>query len=190
MALTYTPETQVDQLCPDFKLTGMDHNTYQLSDFFNVEVLVFLFICNHCPYVQAIEDRIIALAKKYKKQQIDKNPSYVQFIGICSNDSSEYPEDSFESLRSRWKEKNYDFPYLHDPTQATAQTFGAVCTPDIFVYHKQRLAYRGRLDDSWKDPSKVKRQELDLAIQSLLRSTPLSFQPVPSMGCSIKWIEK
>lgn len=184
MALTYTPESQMGRQCPDFKLTGMDHKNYQLSDFSNIEILVFLFICNHCPYVQAIEDRIIALAKKYKEQQ------RVQFIGICSNDSSDHPEDSFESLQAKWREKNYDFPYLHDPTQVTAQSFEAVCTPDIFVYHKEKLAYRGRLDDSWKDPEKVQRQELDLAIQSLLSSTPLNFDPIPSMGCSIKWLKE
>lgn len=183
MALTYTPEPQIDQPCPHFKLTGMDHKNYQLSDFSKSEILVFLFICNHCPYVKAIEDRIIALAEKYKDQP------RVQLIGVCSNDPSSHPEDSFESLQSRWREKNYGFPYLHDPTQVMAKSFEAVCTPDIFVYHKKKLAYRGRFDDSWKDSQKVQRPELDLAIQSLLNATPLNFEPVPSMGCSIKWIE-
>ena len=182
MALTYTPETEIDQPCPDFKLMGMDKKTYQQEDFSHQSVLVFLFICNHCPYVQAIEDRIIALAKKYQ------GDDRVEFIGICSNDSLHAPEDSFEELKKRWLEKNYAFPYLHDPTQVTARAFGAVCTPDIFLYHHGKLAYRGRFDDSWKDPNQVERQELDLAIQSCLHSTTLGFEPIPSMGCSIKWI--
>ena len=176
MALTYTPEAQIDHPCPNFTLKGMDQD-YQLSDFSHKDILVFLFICNHCPYVQAIEDRIIALASKYKK-------SPVQFIGICSND---HPDDSFKSLQTRWREKNYGFPYLHDPTQQIAKAFGAVCTPDIFVYNQKKLFYRGRFDDSWKDPKKVQKPELDLAIQCLLNSKPLSFTPRPSMGCSIKW---
>ena len=183
MALTYTPEAQMGQSCPDFKLTGMDHKIYQRNDFSDREILAFLFICNHCPYVQAIEDRIIALAKKYRELEEQR----VQLIGICSNDSANYPEDAFDSLQSRWKEKQYHFPYLHDPTQVTAKSFNAVCTPDIFVYHRGKLAYRGRFDDSWRDPHKVQRPELDLAIQSLLHSTPLPFEPIPSMGCSIKY---
>ena len=184
MALTYTPEAQMGQICPDFKLMGMDGKMYQRDDFSHRDVLVFLFICNHCPYVQAIEDRIISLAGRYGEEE------RVQFIGICSNDSSDHPEDSFESLQSRWREKNYGFPYLHDPEQVAAHSFGAVCTPDLFAYYKEKLAYRGRFDDSWKDPQKVRRQELDLAVQSLLNETPLSFEPVPSMGCSIKWIKE
>ena len=159
----------------------MDERHYQLKDFKNKDVLVILFICNHCPYVKAIEDRMIALSKEYLKES-------VQFIGICSNDPVDIPEDSFEHLQARWRTKAYGFPYLHDPSQVTAQNFKAVCTPDIFVYYKERLAYRGRFDDCWKDPKKVQRPELDWAIQSILNLKPLDFVPNPSMGCSIKWI--
>jgi hypothetical protein len=143
-----------------------------------------MFICNHCPYVKAIEDRLITLAREIKSFG-------GQVVGICSNDGVNYPEDSFANLKKRWTEKSYGFPYLHDETQSVAKSFGAVCTPDFFVFNKDRkLRYRGRLDDSWKEPQKVTRQELLLATKSIAQTGELSisFDQTPSMGCSIKWL--
>jgi len=124
---------------------------------------------------------LIQLAASY-------SPEDVQFVGICSNDSTDYPEDSLENLFQRWKEKKYSFPYLVDKTQEVAKNFGTVCTPDIFVYDQERkLVYRGRLDDSWKNPSQVDRQELREALDQLLSNQKIKGEQIPSMGCSIKW---
>ncbi len=183
MALTYTPEAELGERCHDFSLSGVDAQTYSLQSFAESKVLVLMFICNHCPYVKAIEDRVIALGRFFRKSE-------VSFVAICSNDPKEYPEDSFENLKLRWKEKSYPFPYLHDATQKVARTFDAVCTPDFFVYGSdRRLAYRGRLDDNWKDASKVKSEDMKKAIQGLLQGQKTISPQYPSMGCSIKWIE-
>src|SRR5689334_14516577 len=104
MALTYTPPGQLGSKCPDFSLPSVDGKHFQLSDFKAAPVLVVAFICNHCPYVQAIEDRLLELAREWKT-------AGVALIGICSNDSTDYPEDSPENLKKRWQEKQYGFPY-------------------------------------------------------------------------------
>lgn len=182
MALTYTPAPEIGAACPDFSLMSVDNKPYSLSSFKGHKALIIMFICNHCPYVKAIEDRLLSLAHEFKGKP-------VQFVGICSNDGENYPEDSKENLFLRWKEKKYPFPYLHDETQVVAKDFGAVCTPDFFVYNeKNQLAYRGRLDDSWKDESKVTQFELKEAIKSLLNGRAPASQQNPSMGCSIKWL--
>jgi peroxiredoxin len=167
--------------CPDFRLPATDGKTYGKGDFAASPVLVVMFICNHCPYVKAVEDRLLALVREY-------SPRGVQFVGICSNDAVTYPEDAFDRLRERCEFKAYGFPYLHDESQAVAHAFDAVCTPDIFVYDRdRRLAYRGRIDDSWKDPAKVTRRELAEAIDALLTGKRPSAEQHPSLGCSIKW---
>ncbi|MCB0361791.1 MAG: thioredoxin family protein [Bdellovibrionales bacterium] len=181
MALVYTPSAKLGWECPPFLLKSVEGDLVQREDFKASKVLVVMFICAHCPYVQAIEDRFISLASSFFKGE-------VQFIGICSNDWEEYPEDSPENLLHRWKEKNYSFPYLIDSDQSVARLFGAVCTPDIFVFNSERqLTYRGRLDDSWKDASKVRREDLREAIQATLQNLPIPGEQIPSMGCSIKW---
>lgn len=182
MALTFTPFPDLGNDCPDFHLPGVDGKKYSLADFPQGQPLVVMFICNHCPYVKAIEDRLIQLGQDLKKQN-------VPVIAICSNDEKSHPEDSFENLKKRAEEKHYPFVYLHDQTQEAAHKFGAVCTPDYFVYDKNhKLAYRGRLDDSWKDESKVTKRELYEAVQTLLKNETISEEQTASMGCSIKWI--
>jgi thiol-disulfide isomerase/thioredoxin len=181
MALTFTPSPDLGNACPNFKLSGVDGNEYSLSQFPKGVPLVIMFICNHCPYVKAIEDRLIQLGSDLKQQN-------VPVIAICSNDESAYPEDSFDNLKKRAQEKNYSFIYLHDKEQITAKNFGAVCTPDYFVYDKDhKLAYRGRLDDSWKEANKVTKRELYEAVQLLLKNEKAIDDQKASMGCSIKW---
>ena len=181
----YTP-TQVlfDIDPPDFSLPGVDSKIHRLKDYHNSNALVIMFICNHCPYVKAIEDRLIQLS-------FDLQALKVPVIGICSNDPTEYPEDSFEQMTQRAREKNYPFPYLQDLDQSVAKAYGAVCTPDFFVYNQDmKLKYRGRLDDSWKDPSLVQSRELFEAVKALLAGqtqSPYLQKQTPSMGCSIKW---
>lgn len=181
MALTYTPAGELGSACPEFRLPSVDGKTFSLSDFAGTKVLVVGFICNHCPYVQAIEERLLALAHSFKSPQ-------AQFIGICSNDPADYPEDRPAELKKRWLEKNYGFPYLIDEEQTVARAFGAVCTPDFFVYDQnRRLAYRGRLDDSWRNPANVKAEELKTAVEALISGQRVDSVQNPSMGCSIKW---
>lgn len=181
MALTFTPFPELGNDCPDFSLPAIDGKTYSLKDFPKGAPLVVMFICNHCPYVKAIEDRLIQLGTDLKKQN-------VSVLAICSNDEEGHPEDSFENLKKRAIEKNYPFPYLHDKSQQVAKAFDAVCTPDFFVYDKNhKLAYRGRLDDSWKEPSKVSKRELYQAVQILLKDQTVPQEQTASMGCSIKW---
>ena len=184
LALTYTPEkNNFGAACPAFSLPATDGKTYSQADFLNGKPLVIMFICNHCPYVKAIEERLITLAADLKKAEIN-------VVGICSNDEINYPDDSFANLKKRAEEKNYGFPYLHDKSQQVARTFGAVCTPDFFVYDNAgQLAYRGQLDDSWKDPGLVKHRELFEAVIELSKNQTISRPQIPAMGCSIKWVK-
>lgn len=182
MAVT-TPDTELETPCPEFSLPGVDGRTYSRDQFTQAQAFLVMFICNHCPYVQAIEDRLIALGQHFKSEN-------VKIVAICSNDAEKYPDDSFEKLKERAEAKGYPFPYLHDESQAVARAFGAVCTPDFFLYDSSmRLAYRGRLDDSWKDATNVRHEELKGAIEALLKGESPSREQKPSMGCSIKWKE-
>ncbi len=181
MALLYSPANDSSFSLPNFQRPAVDGKSYGHSDFTNYEVTVFFFICNHCPYVKAIEDRMIQLYKTLKSKNI-------AFVAVCSNDPNDYPEDSFENIKKTWAEKNYDFPYLYDEDQSMAKDFGAVCTPDIFAFNSEKkLFYRGQLDDSWRDPNAVQREDLKIAIESEIHKKKLPFAPRSSMGCSIKW---
>lgn len=181
MALTITPLAELGKALPAFELLSTESKMLKQSAFLNGKPLVIVFMCNHCPYVKAIEDRLIQLGTELKTHGIN-------MVGICSNDPEEHPEDNFENLQKRYLEKKYSFTYLHDPDQKTAHQFGAVCTPDFFVYDNSgKLAYRGRLDDSWKDPNKVTKRELYDACLLLLNNKPLLDKQTPSMGCNIKW---
>jgi peroxiredoxin len=165
----------------DFSLKGTDDKIYSPSDFSEKDLLIIIFMCNHCPYVKAVIKRLIALQEKFLNKK-------VQFIGINPNDIVAYPEDSFENMIIFYNDYKMNFPYLIDETQQTAKKYDAVCTPDIYVYNKQRiLKYRGRIDDNWQDESKVTKHELDDAIKSILEGKDPDEKQNPSMGCSIKW---
>ncbi len=181
MALTYTPNLDSSFTCPDFKLPGVDGKTYTRADFENTSALLVLFICNHCPYVKASEERLIRLGEFMQSQKLP-------MVAICSNDADNYPEDSFDKIKQRWLEMKYPFPYLYDESQTVAKAFGAVCTPDFFLFNLElKLTYRGRLDDSWKEPEQVTTEELKSAIISQINSEPINPVQIPSMGCNIKW---
>ncbi len=184
MVLLHSEKISLGTSAPFFKLSSVDGKIYSLADFSASKVLIVMFICSHCPYVKAIEDRILQLRKDYEGKG-------VQLVGICSNDPTDYPEDAPASLLKVWKEKNYGFPYLIDETQEAAKSYGAVCTPDIFVFDSARkLAYHGQLDDNWQDPSKVTRHDLRAALDGLLSNRRPPEPQIPSMGCSIKWSRK
>lgn len=168
---------------PDFSLKGIDEKMYALNDFKGIKALVVVFMCNHCPYVQAQWDRLIALQEKYKDQD-------VRFVGINPNATPDFPEDSFEKMKEYAAKRNMNFPYLVDPTQEVARSYSAECTPDIFVYDgDHKLAYHGRIDDNWKDGGAATSHELDAALEALVNGEKPAEEQIPSMGCSIKWYE-
>lgn len=184
MALTYSIHQEFGREASDFQLPGVDGRTYSLSDFQDRKALIVMFMCNHCPYVIAVQERINALAK-------DFGPRGVTLIGINSNDAVNYPDDSFEKMRTRAETLGYVFPYLFDETQEVARAYDAACTPDPYVFEnvggKFLLRYHGRIDDSWKDSRAVKKRDLAEAVEAILAGRAVSMEQVPSMGCSIKW---
>ncbi len=166
---------------PDFNLPAVDGNNYSLSSFKDSKALVVIFSCNHCPYVQAYEERIIKLQKDYK----DKS---VTVVAINANDITNYPDDSFDHMVDRAKKKGFNFPYLRDEEQTAATAYGAIHTPEIFLFNKERrLVYTGKIDDNWQEPEKVRNQYLKNAIDELLKGKEISVPETYSIGCTIKW---
>jgi peroxiredoxin len=168
----------------DFTLPATDGRTYSLSDLKGPNGTLIVFMCNHCPYVKAVIDRLIRDANDLKALGVNT-------IAISSNDATAYPADSFENMR-RWAlEKRFPFPYLHDETQEVARAYGAVCTPDFFGYDAGLgLQYRGRLDESKRDQAPNARRELFEAMRQVAETGQGPKEQVPSMGCSIKWRDK
>ena len=181
MVRTETPVCEFGQPAPEFSLPGTDGKTYRLEDVRGPNGLLVMFICNHCPYVQAIRDRLIRDARDLKALGIHT-------AAIMSNDPSDYPEDSFANMKKLASELKFPFPYLFDETQVTAKAYGAVCTPDFFGYNKDlNLQYRGRLDESRKEPVTNARRDLFEAMRQVVQTGQGPKDQIPSMGCSIKW---
>ena len=167
--------------CPDFRLPAAQGGIVSRDDLGAASVLGVFFYCNHCPYAQAIEQRLLQLDETYRDKPF-------RFVAISSNDAKTYPEDSFENMEKRARERGYRFPYLYDEAQSVARAFGAVCTPDLFVFNEPRtLAYHGRLDDSPMDALKVVHEELREVVDALLLGKQPAKHQHPSIGCSIKW---
>jgi peroxiredoxin len=181
MALMHSAMVELGSPARDFCLPGVDGKTYALKSFKDKKALVIIFMCNHCPYVQAVLPRLIDIQNDYK----DKG---AQLVGINCNDADLYPDDDLEHMKKLAKNLKIPFPYLFDESQATAKAYSAVCTPDIYVYGEtRRLLYRGRIDDNWKEPNQVTRRDLRDAIGNVLDGKEVSGEQIPSMGCSIKW---
>jgi peroxiredoxin len=167
--------------CPDFRLVSVSGSPIGRDDYSGTPVFGVFFTCNHCPYAKAIEGRLMELDRDYR----DKG---FRFVAISANDAASYPEDSFANMKKRADERGYGFPYLYDESQAIARAFGAVCTPDLYVFDRDRkLAYHGRLDDSPMDAAKVKRRELREAVDALLAGRGPTAAQNASIGCTIKW---
>ncbi len=167
---------------PDFRLPATDGKTYALKDVAGPKGTVIVFICNHCPYVKGVIDRMVEDARGLMAEGMG-------FAAICSNDAQSYPEDSFDNMKRFAKAHDFPFAYLHDESQAVARTYGAVCTPDFFGYDAGRkLRYRGRLDEGRTSaPPKGARRELVEAMRAIAKAGTGPSSQTPSVGCSIKW---
>jgi peroxiredoxin len=169
------------QLPPFRRLPSVDGKHYAPEDFADKKIVVIVFSCNHCPYVQAYEERMIAFQKLYAERG-------VQLVAINSNDTKNYPDDDFEGMVKRARERNFPFPYLRDENQDAAGAFGATHTPQFFVFDEKRiLRYSGKMDDNWKEPENVKERYLDDAVSSALRGEAVKVAETFSIGCTIKW---
>lgn len=181
MALLESLPMALGTPAPNFSLPGIDGETWSLGSFAGAKALVVVFTCNHCPYAKAAERRLVELQARFGQQG-------ARVVAINPNDADKYPADGLEAMKQRAAERDFNFPYLVDATQDVARAYSAVCTPDIYVFdHELALAYHGRLDDSWQDEAKVTRHDLRDAVAAVVAGRAVEFEPVPSIGCSIKW---
>lgn len=181
MAVMHSKGMPIGTPAPPFSLPGVDGKSWSLGSFSDAEILVVVFTCNHCPYAKASEDRLIEIQDDYRDQG-------VRLVAINPNDDRKYPDDSFASMKERAADKGFNFPYLRDEGQEVARAYDAACTPDIFVFGRDRqLIYNGRIDDNWQHPEQVKRRDLRAVLDAALKGKTVGFEHVPSMGCSIKW---
>lgn len=166
---------------PDFDLPGTDGQRHALGGVKGPKGLLVMFICNHCPYVKAILDRII-------RDCAELRMIGVHSVAISANDPADYPEDSFENMQKLAREQDFPFPYLFDDSQDVARAYGAVCTPDFFGFNAAlELQYRGRLDASKTAPVAGARRDLFEAMRTVAETGRGPLNQIPSMGCSIKW---
>jgi peroxiredoxin len=179
-----TPVCDFGLDAPNFSLPGVDGRNWTLAQCAGENGLLVMFICNHCPYVKAILDRIV-------RDTVELAGLGISSVAIMSNDPTDYPEDSFDNMQQLAKEFGFNFPYLLDETQMVAKSYGAVCTPDFFGYNSDlKLQYRGRLDESRKESASPDvRRDLFEAMQQVSQTGAGPKDQLPSMGCSIKWRE-
>jgi peroxiredoxin len=179
-----TPVCEFGKPAIDFALPGVDGRTWTLEACRGPNGLLVMFICNHCPYVKAVHERLVRDTRELRDQGIGS-------VAIMSNDQALYEEDSFENMQAVAKELDFPFPYLLDETQSVAKAYGAVCTPDFFGYNSDlELQYRGRLDASRKEtaPADVRR-DLFEAMRLVAETGQGPAEQIPGIGCSIKWRE-
>jgi len=178
---TTAPPGELGSRAADFRLPSTDGRVLTLADVRGAHGVLIAFICNHCPYVRAIRERLVRDARELQALGIG-------VAAINSNDASAYPEDSFAAMQRIAREWQLPFPYLHDETQDVARAYGAVCTPDFFGFDASlRLRYRGRLDSSGKDPRPGAARELFEAMRAIAAGQPAPHGQNPSIGCSLKW---
>ena len=188
MALTYSQINALDAEAHPFALPvanpdvdDIERDTRSLADYADAEALVVIFMCNHCPYVVHIEEALVDVARYYQARG-------VAFVGISANDAQQYPADSFENMARRAKQRQYPFPYLYDESQQVARAYGAVCTPEFFVYDgERRLVYQGRFDETRPGLGSPTGQDLRRALDELLDAGAVTMEQFPAMGCNIKW---
>ena len=171
---------QTGDMAPDFELLGIDDKQHSLTSYKDYKGLLVIFICNHCPYVKAKIDAIKEIHEKFKDR--------IALVGINSNDSTEYPDDSFENMKIIAQEKEIKFDYLVDGDQEIAKRYGAVCTPDPFLFDSERkLVFHGRIDNAMKPEDTSTEKTMIDNIQKFLDGEKIEKDFDPSIGCSIKW---
>jgi peroxiredoxin len=182
MVSTETPVCDFGAPAPDFSLPGVDGRVWTRDQCKGERGLLVMFICNHCPYVQAVRDRLVRDARELAVLGIG-------CVAISANDANDYPEDSFDNMKRVAEEFAFPFPYLYDESQAVARAYGAVCTPDFFGYDAELgLQYRGRLDASRKEAAPPDaRRDLFEAMKQVAETGGGPAEQIPSIGCSIKW---
>lgn len=164
-----------------FSLTGVDDQQHSLESHNDKNAVAMVFSCNHCPFVLAWEDRMMQIQNDYK----DKG---VQFLVINANDAQKHPTDSFEKMKERQQEQNFNFPYLRDESQEVAKAYGAERTPEIYLFDKDRkLSYHGAIDDNYEDPSAVSANYLRDALDAVLSGQTPATPKTDAVGCTIKW---
>jgi len=169
-------------IAPDFELLGTDDKKHSLNDYNNYKGILVIFMCNHCPYVKA---KVEALNELYEKCGKD-----IAIIGINSNDSTNYPEDNFDAMKQTANDKGFEFDYLIDETQEIAKKYGAMCTPDPFLFNSQKqLVFHGKIDNAMKPEDTATEKTMITNMQKLIADEKIETDFDPSIGCSIKWKE-
>ncbi len=167
---------------PDFDLIGIDDKNHSLNSYKDFDGLLVIFICNHCPYVKAKVDAINEIHEKFKDR--------VALVGINSNDPTNYPDDNFENMKKVAREKGIKYDYLVDDSQEIAKKYGATCTPDPFLFDKERkLVFHGRIDNAMNPDDTATEKTMISNIEKLLAGEKIEKNFDPSIGCSIKWRE-
>jgi peroxiredoxin len=182
MSLTPSTMLPLGTAAPDFRLPDTNGKVVSLADFTSAPALLVLFICNHCPYVKHIRSALADLGREYQKRG-------AAIVAVSSNDVENYPQDSPEKMKQEAAAAGYVFPYLYDESQSIARAFHAACTPDIFLFDKdRRLAYRGQFDDSRPGNGRpVTGRDVRAALDAVLKGQPAPEPQIPSVGCNIKW---
>jgi len=179
-----TPSTMLElgTPAPDFSLPDTDGGTVALSDFADRDALLVMFLCNHCPFVKHVREALAGLGRDYEARGVG-------IVAISSNDVANYPQDGPEEMRAEKAQAGYSFPYLYDESQEVAKAYRAACTPDFFLFDRERrLVYRGQLDDSRPGSGiPVTGKDLRAALDALLEGRPVPQAQRPSIGCNIKW---
>ena len=182
MAVTPSTMMPLGTEAPDFSLRDTDSRLLSLADFAGSKALLVMFICNHCPYVKHVAAELARIGRDYARDDLG-------VVAISANDAAAYPADSPARMKEEKAARGYAFPYLHDETQETAKAYHAACTPDFFLFDRdRRLVYRGQLDDSRPgNNAPVNGRDLRAAIDATLAGRDIGDQQKPSIGCNIKW---
>lgn len=183
MALLESVKIPLGTQMPDFELKDALGKNYKGADLYGERGLLVVFTCNHCPYALAVWPRIVRLSQYGKGMRVNT-------VAINPNINPNFPDDAPDKMIIKAKELGIEFPYLVDQDQQVADRFKAQCTPDIYLFNKEKkLVYHGRIDDNWKDEEAVTREELKEAMNNMAAGRPIATKQFPSMGCSIKWNE-
>jgi peroxiredoxin len=182
MAAIESTRLELGSVAPDFSLPDSEGRTVSLADFGSAPALLVMFLCNHCPFVRHVQAQLTKLCRRYQERG-------VAVVAISSNDASRYPQDGPQEMGEERRRAGYTFPYLYDESQAVARAYRAACTPEFYLFDRQRrLVYHGQLDDSRPaNAVPVSGSDLTEAVDALLSRRPMPQVQKPAMGCSIKW---